>query len=135
MFWPRRVGPPRAPFGGDLEVLRFPHMALFVAGRQGINNDVLEAAKIDGANRWQTTSSVIQPLMHPIMVLSLFFSILGSLQTFAIIISLTDGGHPIQPTRQCLTSTIPESNACGWAYGSAICVTLFVICVAVMPFY
>ena len=31
------------------------HMALFVAGRQGIGDDVLEAAKIDGASRWQTT--------------------------------------------------------------------------------
>ena len=29
------------------------HMALFVAGRQGIGDDVLEAAKIDGASRWQ----------------------------------------------------------------------------------
>jgi ABC-type sugar transport system permease subunit len=38
------------------------HMALFVAGRQGIGDDVLEAAKIDGANRWQTTLNIILPL-------------------------------------------------------------------------
>ena len=68
------------------------HMALFVAGRQGIGDDVLEAAKIDGASRWQTTRNIVLPLMRPVAVLSLFFSILGSLQAFAIIVALTDGG-------------------------------------------
>jgi raffinose/stachyose/melibiose transport system permease protein len=54
------------------------HMALFVAGRQGIGDEVLEAAKIDGANRWQTTLNIVLPLMRPVAaVLSLFFSILG----------------------------------------------------------
>ena len=56
------------------------HMALFVAGRQGIGDEVLEAAKIDGANRWQTTLNIVLPLMRPVAaVLSLFFSILGSM--------------------------------------------------------
>jgi hypothetical protein len=68
------------------------HMALFVAGRQGIGDDVLEAAKIDGASRWQATWGIVLPLMRPVAVLSLFFSILGSLQAFAIIVALTDGG-------------------------------------------
>ena len=50
------------------------HMALFVAGRQGVGDDVLEAAKIDGATRWQSTLSIVLPLMRPVIVLSLFFS-------------------------------------------------------------
>src|SRR5215468_9131869 len=82
------------------------HMALFVAGRQGVGDDVLEAAKIDGATRWQTTRSIVLPLMRPVVVLSLFFSILGSLQAFAIIVALTDGGPTTQPTQRCLTYTI-----------------------------
>ena len=41
------------------------HMALFVAGRQGIGDEVLEAAKIDGANLWQTTLNIVLPLMRP----------------------------------------------------------------------
>src|SRR6516165_1171492 len=63
------------------------HMALFVAGRQGVGDDVLEAAKIDGATRWQSTLNIVLPLMRPVIVLSLFFSILGSLQAFAIIVA------------------------------------------------
>jgi raffinose/stachyose/melibiose transport system permease protein len=111
------------------------HMALFVAGRQGINNDVLEAAKIDGANRWQSTWSVILPLMRPVVVLSLFFSILGSLQTFAIIVSLTDGG-PSNSTQSAVTYLYNFGiKRMRVGFGSAIGVTLFVICVLVMLIY
>ncbi len=111
------------------------HMALFVAGRQGIDNDVLEAAKIDGATRWQTTWGVILPLMRPVVVLSLFFSILGSLQTFAIIVSLTDGG-PSNSTQSAVSYLYNFGiKRMRVGFGSAIGVTLFVICVLVMLIY
>jgi raffinose/stachyose/melibiose transport system permease protein len=111
------------------------HMALFVAGRQGINNDVLEAATIDGASRWQTTSKVILPLMRPVVVLSLFFSILGSLQSFAIIVALTDGG-PSNSTHSAVSYLYNFGiKRMRVGFGSAIGVTLFVICVLVMVIY
>jgi raffinose/stachyose/melibiose transport system permease protein len=111
------------------------HMALFVAGRQGIDNDVLEAAKIDGASRWQTTASVVLPLMRPVVVLSLFFSILGSLQAFAIIVALTDGG-PSNSTHSAVSYLYNFGiKRMRVGYGSAIGVTLFVICVLVMVIY
>src|SRR6266481_10211188 len=111
------------------------HMALFVAGRQGIGEDVLEAAKIDGANRWQTTLNVILPLMRPVVVLSLFFSILGSLQAFAIIVALTDGG-PSNSTHSAVSYLYNFGiKRMRVGFGSAIGVTLFIICVVVMVFY
>ena len=88
------------------------HMALFVAGRQGVGDDVLEAAKIDGATRWQSTLSIVLPLMRPVIVLSLFFSILGSLQAFAIIVALTDGGPSNSTHSAVSTCTISASNGC-----------------------
>jgi raffinose/stachyose/melibiose transport system permease protein len=111
------------------------HMALFVAGRQGIGEDVLEASRIDGATRWQTTWSVVLPLMRPVAVLSLFFSILGSLQAFAIIVALTDGG-PSNSTHSAVSYLYNFGiKRMRVGFGSAIGVTLFVICVAVMVFY
>jgi raffinose/stachyose/melibiose transport system permease protein len=111
------------------------HMALFVAGRQGIGDDVLEAAKIDGANRWQTTLSIVLPLMRPVAVLSLFFSILGSLQAFAIIVALTDGG-PSNSTHSAVSYLYNFGiKRMRVGFGSAIGVTLFVICVVVMVIY
>jgi raffinose/stachyose/melibiose transport system permease protein len=111
------------------------HMALFVAGRQGIGEDVLEAAKIDGASRWQVTWNVILPLMRPVAVLSLFFSILGSLQAFAIIVALTDGG-PSNSTHSAVSYLYNFGiKRMRVGFGSAIGVSLFVICVLVMVFY
>jgi raffinose/stachyose/melibiose transport system permease protein len=111
------------------------HMALFVAGRQGVDDDVLEAAKIDGASRWKTTLHIILPLMRPVVVLSLFFSIIGSLQTFAIIVALTDGG-PNNSTHSAVSYLYNFGiKRMRVGFGSAIGVTLFIICVLVMVFY
>jgi raffinose/stachyose/melibiose transport system permease protein len=111
------------------------HMALFVAGRQGITDDVLEAAKIDGATRWQTTLKIVLPLMRPVAVLSMFFSILGSLQAFAIIVALTDGG-PSNSTNSAVSYLYNFGiKRMRVGFGSAIGVSLFVICVLVMVFY
>jgi raffinose/stachyose/melibiose transport system permease protein len=111
------------------------HMALFIAGRQGVPDDVLESAQIDGASRWQTTRHIILPLMRPVVVLSLFFSILGSLQFFDMIIPLTDGG-PSNSTHSAVsylyTFGIKRMRV---GFGSAVGVSLFVICVLVMVGY
>ena len=111
------------------------HMALFVAGRQGVGDDVLEAAKIDGATRWQSTLNIVLPLMRPVIVLSLFFSILGSLQAFAIIVALTDGG-PSNSTHSAVSYLYNFGiKRMRVGLGSAIGVTLFIICVLVMVLY
>jgi raffinose/stachyose/melibiose transport system permease protein len=111
------------------------HMALFVAGRQGVGDDVLEAAKIDGASRWQTIWGIVLPMMRPVVVLSLFFSILGSLQAFAIILVLTNGG-PSNSTHSAVSYLYNFGiKRMRVGFGSAIGVTLFVICVVVMVFY
>ena len=111
------------------------HMALFVAGRQGVGDDVLEAAKIDGATRWESTLNIILPPMRPVIVLSLFFSILGALQAFAIIVALTDGG-PSNSTHSAVSYLYNFGiKRMRVGFGSAIGVTLFTICVLVMVFY
>ena len=111
------------------------HMALFIAGRQGVPDDVLESAQIDGASRWQATWHIVLPLMRPVVVLSLFFSILGSLQFFDMIIPLTDGG-PSNSTHSAVsylyTFGIKRMRV---GFGSAVGVSLFAICVLVMVFY
>jgi raffinose/stachyose/melibiose transport system permease protein len=111
------------------------HMALFIAGRQSVPDDVLESAQIDGASRAQVTFRIVLPLMRPVIILSLFFSILGSLQFFSLIVPLTDGG-PSNSTHSAVsylyTFGIKRMRV---GYGSAVGVTLFIICVLVMLIY
>ena len=111
------------------------HMALFIAGRQNVPLDVIESARIDGASRWKITRFIVLPLMRPVVVLSLFFSLLGSLQLFDLIIALTDGG-PLNSSHSAVsylyTFGIKRMRV---GFGSAVGVLLFVICVLVMLFY
>jgi raffinose/stachyose/melibiose transport system permease protein len=111
------------------------HMALFIAGRQNVPYDVIESARIDGASRWKITRFVVLPLMRPVVVLSLFFSLLGSLQLFDLIIALTGGG-PLNSSHSVVsylyTFGIRRMRV---GFGSAVGVVLFVICVLVMLFY
>ena len=78
---------------------------------------------------------MILPLMRPVIILSIFFSILGSLQFFDMIIPLTDGG-PSNSTHSAVsylyTFGIKRMRV---GFGSAVGVILFIICVLVMVFY
>jgi raffinose/stachyose/melibiose transport system permease protein len=111
------------------------HMALFIAGRQNVPYDVIESARIDGASRWNITRFIVLPLMRPVVVLSLFFSLLGSLQLFDLIIALTGGG-PLNSSHSAVsylyTFGIRRMRV---GFGSAVGVILFIICVLVMLFY
>ncbi|MBV8213117.1 MAG: sugar ABC transporter permease [Verrucomicrobia bacterium] len=111
------------------------HMALFIAGRQNVPYDVIESARIDGASRWNITRFIVLPLMRPVVVLSLFFSLLGSLQLFDLIIALTGGG-PLNSSHSAVsylyTFGIRRMRV---GFGSAVGVVLFIICVLVMLFY
>jgi hypothetical protein len=79
--------------------------------------------------------NIVLPLRRPVIVLSLFFSILGSLQAFAIIVALTDGG-PSNSTHSAVSYLYNFGiKRMRVGLGSAIGVTLFIICVLVMVFY
>ena len=55
------------------------HMMLYVAGLQGIDGALLEAAEMDGASAWQRFWHITLPLLGPMIRLSVFFSIIGAL--------------------------------------------------------
>jgi raffinose/stachyose/melibiose transport system permease protein len=105
------------------------HMMIFIAALQGISKDLLEAAKIDGANAVQTTWHIKIPLIRHAIILSLFFSILGALQLFDLIIPMTNGGpsHSSHSIVSYLYTFGISRMRIG--FGSAIGVILFIGCV------
>ncbi len=104
------------------------HMMLFIAGLQGIDRDLFAAARADGATGWQVLRFVQLPLLKPAMKLSVFFSVLGSLQLFDLVIPLTGGG-PSDST-QTLVSFLYSHGITRMrvGFGSAIGVVLFLLC-------
>jgi ABC-type sugar transport system permease subunit len=64
---------------------------ILLAGLQTIPEQLYEAARIDGANSWQTFRKVTLPLLTPVVAMVLVLTILGTMQAFAMILALTRG--------------------------------------------
>jgi multiple sugar transport system permease protein len=68
------------------------NMLILLTGLQAIPLDVYEAARSDGANRWQTFRYITLPLLRPTIALMLVLSITGSLLAFDQFFIMTRGG-------------------------------------------
>ena len=105
------------------------HMMLYIAGLQQIDRSLYESARIDGATGWQTFSRITVPLLGSTIRLSVFFSILGSIQLFDLIMPLTKGG-PSDSTQTMVTYLYNYGvTRMRIGFGSAVGVVLFLICV------
>ncbi|MER9948927.1 sugar ABC transporter permease [Mesorhizobium sp. M0047] len=67
-------------------------MIMLLAGLQAMSREVLEAARVDGANVWQTFWQVTFPLMLPVSVTAVILRIIFKLKLADIIITVTSGG-------------------------------------------
>ncbi|MDR9391335.1 MAG: sugar ABC transporter permease [Trueperaceae bacterium] len=67
-------------------------MLLFLAGLQNVDGAIQDAAKVDGATRWQVFRHVTLPLLSPVTFFVLIVSLIASSQTFEATYALTGGG-------------------------------------------
>jgi len=72
-------------------------MLIYLAGLKTIDQDALEAARIDGASTWQTFWQIRFPLLAPAMTFNVATALLGSMNSFDIV-QATTGGGPAQTT-------------------------------------
>jgi len=68
------------------------NMVLFLAGLQGINSELSEAASVDGATRWQTFRFVTLPLLRPVTMMVTTLTMINVVQLFDQIYVMTNGG-------------------------------------------
>ena len=68
------------------------NMIIFLSGLSTINQELLEAAKIDGANTWQTFKNVTLPLLSPTIFFVIVITTISSFQVFDLIYIMTEGG-------------------------------------------
>ena len=66
-------------------------MIIYIAGIQGIPTELIEAAKIDGANSWQTLRSIIIPMVMPAVTICTFLTVTNSFKLFDQNLALTAG--------------------------------------------
>jgi ABC-type sugar transport system permease subunit len=73
------------------------YIVIFLAGLQGIPQDYYDAARVDGANRWQEFWRITLPLLRPVMLFVVVTNTIGALQVFDLIFATT-GGAPANST-------------------------------------
>ncbi|KSV58185.1 carbohydrate ABC transporter permease [Acetivibrio ethanolgignens] len=66
-------------------------MIIYIAGIQNIPGDLIEAAKIDGANPWQILKNVTIPMIMPSFTICLFLTLTNSFKLFDQNLALTAG--------------------------------------------
>ncbi|GII97916.1 carbohydrate ABC transporter membrane protein 1 (CUT1 family) [Sediminihabitans luteus] len=125
------LGTPEYALGTVIVVLTWKYLGLavilFLAGLQGVPDELHEAAQIDGASWWQVQRRITIPLLGPTIRTWMFLSMIGSLQLFDMVWILTKGG-PANATTTMATFLITEgTKRHNYGTAAAASVILFVI--------
>nr|WP_245836381.1 sugar ABC transporter permease [Microbacterium agarici] len=110
---------------------------IFLAGLQGIPEELTEAAQIDGASFWQIQRRITLPLLGPTLRIWAFLSIIGSLQLFDLVYIVW--GQYVASTAG--TSTMATymvasgRNSGNYGFGNAVAVVMFVISLIIALLY
>jgi multiple sugar transport system permease protein len=104
-------------------------MIIFLAGLRQIPEELVEAAKVDGAGAWRRFTSVILPLLSPVVFFNLILQLIGSFQAFtqAYIISAGTGGPSNSTLFYTLYLFVTGFKNFEMGYASALAWILFVV--------
>ncbi|KZE89367.1 carbohydrate ABC transporter permease [Microbacterium sp. TNHR37B] len=110
---------------------------LFLAGLQGIPEELYEAAALDGAGYWQAHWRITLPLLAPTLRIWAFLSIIGALQLFDLVYIIW--GQYVASTAGTSTMAtymvVNGRNAGNFGFGNAVAVVIFVISLIVALIY
>jgi multiple sugar transport system permease protein len=102
-------------------------MMIFIAALQGVPQSLIEAAKLDGANRWQRLFTVTLPAIWPTVAFVTIMLVIGGLNVFTSVQAITDGA-PGGETDVVLTYMYRTTfSHLDFGYGSSIAVLLTLI--------
>ena len=113
----------------DIWVAMGFYSVIFYGALLDIPEDILEAARIDGAGSFQMFKSILLPLLRPMIITSLVFSFSGTVKMFESALALTNGG-PGTATKSLsmyMYDVAFTYNKVG--YGSVIAIVIFLICI------
>jgi len=106
-------------------------MIIYIAGINGISEEVMEAAKVDGANLWYRLTRIVFPLLMPSFTISLFLTLSGAFKIYDVNLSLTNGG-PIRTTELFAMNIFNEIFGYGnYGLGQAKAIVFFIVVAAV----
>lgn len=104
-------------------------MLMILAGLQGLDGSMIEAATIDGANWWQKIIKIKLPNIKPVLLTALSIRIIDAARTFDIVWAMTQGGpnNSSELISVVIYKTLTRYNKVG--YASAMALILVVVLV------
>ncbi|QTA38212.1 sugar ABC transporter permease [Thermosipho ferrireducens] len=110
-------------------------MAMYLAGLRGIPNDIIEAAKVDGASEWKIFWKIKMPLLKPITLSALI--ILGhiSLKIFDLVFAMTGSGPNFVTDVPAIYMFELTFRSNRYAMGSAIAIIMLLfVAIVIIPY-
>jgi multiple sugar transport system permease protein len=102
-------------------------MMMFQASLDNISDDIVEAAKIDGANGWQTLIRITLPIIKGTLATTFIIVTLATLGAFGLIFAMTGGGPGIETTTLSIFMYQKAFSAFQIGYGMAIALFILII--------
>ncbi len=107
-------------------------MIVLSAGLKGISTEVLEAARVDGANEWQIFSRVILPILSPTIVVVATTLVIQALKKFDLVFVLTGGRFDTDVVATLFFKQFFQNGEFGQGAALAVVLLLFVVPVMVI---
>ena len=112
-------------------------MALFLAGLRSVDDEIVKAAKIDGASLYSIYITIILPMMRPVFMSSIVILLHISIKSYDLVIALTAGGPGISSDMPAvfMTQMAFHRSEIGLASASAVMMFLTVLAIIVPYLY
>jgi multiple sugar transport system permease protein len=103
------------------------NMIIFLAALQDVPHELIEAASIDGANRFQQFIRITIPMISPVIFFVTITSIIGSFQSFDLVYNMTHGGPGHATTLIGYYIWKQAFDYLNMGYGAALAYVVFVV--------
>ena len=110
---------------------------IYVAGFMGLNEDVMEAASIDGASGWVKMKNIVLPLMMSSVTICLFLTLSRAFMVYDVNLSLT-AGAPYGTTEMAAMHVYEKaftSRQFGLGQAEALILFIIVACISGLQVY
>lgn len=102
------------------------NMLVYIAALNAVPNELVEAARVEGASTWRIIRKIKLPLIAPAFTFNITLTLIGALSTFDMIIATTRGG-PAGSTEVLNMYVWQQWGTGAWGFATAISLVLFLM--------
>ena len=117
--------------------LGFPFMMVIaLGGLQSIPNELYEAARVDGANRWQQFKNITLPMLKPVMIPAIVLGTVWTFNNINVVWLVSNGGGPSNQTHILVSFVYKAAfNLYRYGYAAALSMIIFLVLLLFVLFF